>query len=326
MSALEQDQQSSGERYNRDKYFLAELISDGKQLFRKEMIRIHGWKYLAWCRHLASLALAEPCLWYSNAEALRWVTKYCNVIGKAEIKPCINEHLVLPFPDRTYKLGSWNNPNPESLPWYEPSVNFQMIRVGEFLDNKNVVVGTQTGKWRFIHMAHMAALWYARQRCDVLVVGCDVESLDRKRVNDGFLPELEEKVNMLHAIQFPDGRRIDLIIPVVEIFPNPTVQIGRQTYWPFYFPTGYFTTMSEKLAHFLGDHEVILWRTRFNLPDEEIQMLDRLVYFVSVNDTKLEAKQLMAASSGIKVTVVPYLKWQGYVSTSRIVKRFGLRT
>jgi hypothetical protein len=319
-------------------------IKQGRPPFSREILAKTGdWKYLAWARNKASLALASSPNWYfTRKEALDWsFAGGESPLLPAEVATIIENRFVLPFPKRfvnalvvPYKftvpgIGELSlgpvTAEMEALGWFEPSIYFALDRTYSQLDIPGKTVGITSGKWRLLHAAHMDSLWQVRKACDYMVVGVDPTEHDRARVVDGFLPDISDKVNFLHALTFPDGRKIDLMFPTHVIDPKVWYQdlyLPMALAYSFGFVERH--NIDKALAISSEVDEFLLEQRRANLTNEEIEKLSRLLYFVSEADEFLKYKRVLAARLGINTIEITSQNWKKEVSTSKLVKRFGL--
>src|SRR3990167_7839870 len=175
-------------------------IKNSDPPFRKELLQSTlGWKALALARHRASLALTRaPFSGFKVDDVRVWLEKNPenNPLLSNEIDPIIDSRLVLPFPRKFPNLKVVSNFDPfakdwigvymddhEVLKWYEPSINFIAFRIHDYLKkNPGKTAGVTTGKWRFLHAAHLETLWQMRQQCDFMVVAVDPKEHDASRV------------------------------------------------------------------------------------------------------------------------------------------------
>jgi len=345
---------SDKERYNpwldldNQLFFIAQHIKDGTPPFFSEILKKKGeWKYLAFSRYLTSLALAKsPNVYFNQDEALEWLQgdDLRNPLLAEEIPPIQKDKLVLPYPYPYVNLdvatvgdipGIGRIPicptpgDPAVNAWYEPSINWGIWRFADQLSVPGKLVGVTSGKWRFIHSAHMHSLWEMRQKCDFMTVGVDPVEYDRATVKDGFIPEYQDKVNFLHAITFPDGRKIDLI------FPTHGIISAENWYKSVFLPVVMYSTTEEletfkmeeveaALRIFSHLPEYVLGRVRETMSPRVRDKAERLRYFVSEADPHLEHKKLSAARVGVEVFKLSSPPWKQAISASKIVEKFGL--
>jgi hypothetical protein len=320
-------------------------IKNGELPFRKELIKSPlRWKALTLARHRASLALTRTPFWGYNVDHVRgWLEKDPdnNPLLSEEIDSIISSRLVLPHPRRypNLKVVSNFNPDvkdwlgvymddPEVLKWYEPSINFVAMRIHDYLKkNPGKTAGLTTGKWRFLHAAHLDTLWQMRQQCDFMIVAIDPKKHDAARVTDGFVPEYEDKVSFLRAITFPDGRKIDLMFETH--FEDPKTWFS-DLYLPFVLTESLISRGGKKedleafMRTFSNPHKYFLEQARANLDSHEAERRSRLFYFVSEVDPFFDHKQLLASREGYEVKTLSFQEWKTHVSASKIVERFGL--
>lgn len=319
-------------------------VRNNEPFFRQEFLEEDGWKYLVDCRHYASLALARPdLLWINPSRALEWVNQSNNVLLEEEKAPCMKHKLILPnsgaipldiqpatmdFFGQEVEVGI--DINPDIRFWFEPSIQWLWQRTADQLDVPNRTVGLTTGKWRLPTIAHMFTLYETRKRCDYMLVGADPTEIDILRITDGFVPEYEDKVNMLHNIRFPDGSAIDLIhwshLPDIAI-----KQYLEKGFWGWFLPLVIdnrleYTQIDEKLARFVGvlPANVVLDISRAFKSQYYIERAERIHYCVSEKDPYLKIKQFNAAMNGIGIETIPYPDWMHQVSSSHLVEKFQL--
>lgn len=293
-------------------------------------------------RSLASFVIA-------NQEQLEISTKRVRKIGhrgfllESEIELARQHRFILPRP-RVFPISI--EPVDEDLSehirpsrrwgnsWNAKTVMERWLKIGD-------TVGVLAGKFRVLNMGEMDALWKTRRkvkRFAVAVASNDLSLVDQEFAQVQYVPPLEDRMQQLVDLRFPDKSRIDY---VYHNDADPFFLAGGEmvNFLPFDFlhlpdaqtQSDYLLAQESRMAELSGRvNRLDVWQPLASIhqPDkEQRRMMTNFHWFLTKDSSKLDQLRMQEQIFGLFGGIVGWLRQHKYgntISSSEIIRRWQL--